>query len=91
MIQTDLNNHLQTGVFSEWISEYSERIARKELVLGMLTMDSITLSPGLDGVLYDISDLNVSTYDEFERYIDENGYDEEAFEVDRCTLLRLED
>lgn len=91
MIQTDLNNNLQTGVFSEWISEYSERIARKELVLGMLTMDSITLSQGLDGVLYDVSDLNVSTYDEFMKFIDENGYDEETFEVDRCTLLRIED
>lgn len=91
MIKTDLNNDLQAGVFSEWITKYSERIARKELVLGVETMDSMTSSQGLDGVLYDISDLDVSTYDEFKKYIDENGYDEESFEVDRCTLLRIED
>lgn len=47
---------------------------------------------GMDVVLYDISDFSkdIESIEEFNSQCDTLGYDEESFEVDRATLVRMD-
>lgn len=46
---------------------------------------------GADLVVYDTTELLATVYDfeEFIQVIDENGLDEEEFEIDRTTLVKI--
>lgn len=46
---------------------------------------------GADLVVYDTTELLTTVYDfeEFIQVIDENGLDEEEFEIDRTTLVKI--
>lgn len=85
----DLDDDLQSEIFFSWLQEKAHAVSEKWLVIRIETIKG-TSGQGLDAVAYDIEDLDeVSTLSDFEKYIKENDYDEENFEVDRCTVLRV--
>lgn len=82
-------NDLQSDEFSDWLQEKSHALINRWIVIRMEVVEG-EYGNGLDAVAYDIEGLDgVSNLLSFENYILHNGYDEENFEVDRCTVLRV--
>lgn len=65
----------------------------KNLIVGLDIMESMELdNPGVDLVVYDTTNmlgLEVESVEDFRSTINENGLDEEEFEIDRATLVRI--
>ena len=72
------------------IITYGEEIASGELLLGI---DKLNCGNGADLVLYSPNDMLQEPEDikDFYSIIEENGLDEEAFEVGRYTLIKIDD
>lgn len=82
-------NDLQSDTFSDWLQEKSHALINRWIVIRIEVIEG-EYGNGLDAVAYDIEDLDgVSNLLDFENYIFHNGYDEENFEVDRCTVLQV--
>lgn len=78
---------LNNSVFNYWIQSLSDAIYKRNVIIRLETMPGENI-PGIDAVAYDVSELqHVYNVDSFVRYVEENGMDEEAFEIDRCTVL----
>lgn len=64
-----------------------------KLVIGIDSSDELN---GADIVVYDVTDLNhegfnIQSIGDLSRYCDENGADEESWEINRVTLIRVDD
>ena len=64
-----------------------------KLVVGIDSSDELN---GADIVVYDVTDLNheghgIQSIEDLSRYCDENGADEESWEINRATLIRADD
>lgn len=79
----------------QWLVEnydFTENNMNK-LVVGIDYHDELN---GADMVVYDVSDLNdkgfdIQSFKDLSRFCDENGADEESWEVNRVTLIRVDD
>ena len=74
----------------QWlISEYSGMLFSGAYIVGVDHHEELN---GADLVLYDIRELEgVSSQRELIQWCDNNGGEEESYEVDRATLVRIDD
>lgn len=74
----------------QWlINEYSGMLFRGEYIVGVDHHEELN---GADLVLYDVTEMEgVSSQRELSEWCTKNGEDEENFEVDRVTLVRIDD
>lgn len=74
----------------QWlINEYGGMLFSGAYIVGVDHYEELN---GADLVLYDIRELEgVSNQRELSEWCDKNGGEEEAFEVDRVTLVRIDD
>ena len=71
------------------INEYSGMLFRGEYIVGVDHHEELN---GADLVLYDVTEMEgVSSQRELSEWCTKNGEDEENFEVDRVTLVRIDD
>lgn len=88
-----LHRHLHTETFSDWLQEHSDKLINHNAIVRVEVMPAVDErgTDGLDAVLYDLTRLDKEVKDlaEFERYITDNGDDEEVYEIDRCTILEM--
>lgn len=74
----------------QWlINEYGGMLFSGEYIMGVDHREELN---GADLVLYDIRELDgVSSQKELSEWCTKNGGDEESYEVDRVTLVRIDD
>lgn len=74
----------------QWlINEYGGMLFSGAYIVGVDHHEELN---GADLVLYDIRELEgVSSQRELSKWCDDNGGEEESYEVDRVTLVRIDD
>ena len=72
----------------QWVMDnYGIGLENGQYVLGVDHHEELN---GADLVVYDVQELDVWSVDDLRRHCDNSGGDEESFEVDRVTLMKID-